>query len=196
MAASATQIANLALAKLGKKRIESLTEESTEAQWANELYPHCRDFVTEAALWRHSKTTLTLEQVTNALDDDWGYAYQRPSDCLSFRLILGNTGAFDPGNPIRFMSQGDVIYTDEASARGVYAKQVSDVTKFAPSFTECVSWYLAHYLVQPLRLENKLFGDMLGGFNNALGYAIARGDAEHMLIKTADEGMPDWQRAR
>lgn len=199
MASSTTQIANLALAHIGQSRISSLSEESAEARWANELYPHARDYVTEQPhiIWRHAKRTLTLEQTTNDRDDDFQYAYSRPSDCYSFRYLLPQYGQFDPRNFIRFEVEGDVIYTDEATARGVYVRQITDVTKFVPSFTDAVSWYLAHLLVQPLRQENKLLDTTLGGYSRALAHAVACGAAEQSgYIPTADEAMPDWLRGR
>lgn len=198
MASSTTQIANLALARIGQTRIASLDEESTEARWANELYPTARDYATEqpSMIWRHSKRTVTLAQTDNDRDDDFTYAYERPSDCVSFRYILPQDGGFDPRYPIRFECEGDVIYTDEALARGVYARQVTDVTKFVPSFTDAVSWYLAHLLVQPLRQENRLLEVTLGGYGRALAHAIACGAAEQVYIKTADEAAPDWIRGR
>lgn len=192
MAASTTQIANLALTRIGQKRIESLTEDTTEARWANEFYGIARDYVTELQLWRHAKRTLTLAETTNDRDNDYAYAYERPSACLSFRYILPYTGAFDPRNPIRFECEGDVIYTDEYQARGVYLAQETDVTKYPPSFTDAVSWYLAHLLVQPLRQENRLLEVTANGFTNAVNHAIARGAVEEMWIKTASEAQPDW----
>lgn len=196
MAASTTQIANLALGKIGQSRIESLSEESKEARWANEFYGTARDYVTEAGLWRHAKKTLTLEEGTNDREDDYQYAYNRPSDCLKFCFVLSLCGAFDPRYPIRFETEGDLIYTDEVTARGLYIRQVTDVTKFVPSFTDAVAWYLAHLLVQPLRLENRLIETTLQGYYGALNHAIAQGAMEQLIIRDADESMPDWQRGR
>lgn len=196
MASSSTQIANLALGKITSTRIESLSEVSKEARWANEYYGQARDYVTEAALWRHAKKTLQLEEGSNDRDDDYQYAYNRPSDCLKFCYLLPRTGAFDPRYPIRFECEGDLIYTDEAMARGLYIRQITDVTKFSPSFTEAVAWYLAHLLVTPLRLENGLISTTLQGYGGALVHAISMGAAEQLIIWSADEQMSEWHRAR
>lgn len=197
MASSATQIANLALAKIGQGRIESITETGNPARWCNELYGTARDYVTEAGMWRHAKTTLTLEQQSvNAREDDYQYSYARPSDCLRLWYLLPETGAFDPRYPIRFETEGDVIFTDEQTARGVYARQVTDVTKFVPSFTDAAAWYLAHLLVQPLRLENALISTTLSGYMNAFNHAVAMGAIEQLIIYNADESMADFHRGR
>lgn len=199
MASSSTQIANLALSRIGQSRIENISDtDDAAARWANEFYAHARDYVTEQPnmIWRHAKRTLALEETANDRDDDWQYAYTRPSDCFSFRYLLGQTGAFDPRFPIRFECEGDVIYSDEALARGVYVRQITDVTKFVPSFTDALSWYLAHLLVQPLRQENALLGTTLQGYDRAIRHAIACGAVEQLFVKTADEAMPDWQLGR
>lgn len=196
MAASSTKIANLALAHLGQKRIESLSEESTEARWANEFYEHARDYVTEMQLWRYAKKTVTLAETTNDRENDYAYAYERPSDALKVHYLLPLYGAFDPSNPIRYECEGDVIYTDEYQARGVYCRQITDTTKFPPSIDVAMSWYLAHLLVQPLRQENRLLTTTLDGLDAAVRHAIVVGAVEQMWIKTADESLPDWMRAR
>ena len=199
MASSATQIANLALAKLGQKRLTNIASaDSNESIWANELYAHARDYVTEQPdiIWRHAKRTQTLAETTNDRTGDFTYAYTRPSDCFSFRYILPLCGQFDPRFPIRFECEGDVVYTDEATARGVYVRQITDVTKFTPSFTEAVAWYLAHLLCVPLRMETGLQTQTLSGYYGALRHAVACGAAEQVFIKTADEAMPDWLLGR
>lgn len=197
MAASSTTIANLALAHLGQERIENLgTDDTTAARWAREFYPHARDYVTELQLWRYSKRTATLAEATNDRDSDYAYAYTRPSDCLSFRYILPASGPFDPRDPIRFECEGDVIYTDEYQARGVYSRQITDTAKWPPSIDAAIGWYLAHLLVQPLNQENALLTIADNGFRASVGQAVSLGGVEQMWIKSADEAMPDWMLAR
>lgn len=197
MVTSSTSIANLALARLGQTRITSISDTTLkEAVWSNELYPTARDYVTEAYLWRHAKTVATLVETTNDRSDDFAYAYTRPSACLSFRYLMASTGGFDPQDPIRFECNGTKIYSDEPDARGVYTAQTTDVTTYPPSFVDAVSFYLAHLLVGPLRLENKLLTDMMQAYKNAVSYAIAIGAIEQVYIKDADEAAPDWIAGR
>lgn len=197
MASSSTQIANLALGKISGYRIEALTDTDDEAaRKCNEFYGQARDFVTEAGVWRHAKKTLQLEETTNDRPDDYDYAYVRPSDCLKLWYLLPYNAGFDPIWPVRFETEGDVIYSDENLARGVYVRQVTDVTKYPPSFTDAIAWYLAHLLVTPLRLENSLIGTTLSGYTQALNHAVAMGAFEQLIIRDAHESMPDWQRGR
>jgi len=196
MASSTTQVANLALGKIGQARIESLSDSNEPARWANEFFGQARDYVTEAGLWRHAKRTQTLESATNDRANDYTYAYTRPSDCLRFFLILPQFGAFDQRYLIRFESEAGIIYCDEPTARGVYVRQITDVTKWAPSFTDAVAWYLAHLIVSPLRLENGLIATTLQGYKNAIAHAGAMGAVEQLIIRSADEEMSEWHRGR
>lgn len=196
MAASTTQIANLALSKLGQKRIDSLSDSDPEAIWANELYGTARDYVTSLAPWRHAKSTVSLAETTNTRSDDYAYAYTRPSDCLQFLYVLEPSGTFDPRYAVRFECEGDLIFTDTYQARGVYVKQATDVTKFPPPFTDAVAWYLAHLLVQPMRMENRLVQFTADGFQRALSLAVAKNGMETNFIVTADEAQPDWLTVR
>jgi len=197
MVASSTQIANLALARIGQERIENIaSDDSAAARWANTFYGIARDYVTELTLWRHAKRTATLAETTNTRENDYDYAYTRPSDCLSFRYVLPAYGAFNPQDPIRFESEGEVIFTSEYQARGVYVVQETDVTKFPPSFTDAVAWYLAHLLVTPLRQSADFLQLTTQGFERAVSAAIARGEAEQLWILSADEAQPDWLRGR
>lgn len=197
MAASSTTIANLALAHLGQERLDNLASDtSTAARWARELYPHARDYVSELQLWRYSKKTLTLSETTNDRESDFAYAYTRPSDCLSFRYILPLYGGFDPQNPIRFECEGDVIYTDEYQARGVYSRQITDTSKWPATIDAAMGWYLAHLLVQPLNQENALITVTANGFRDAHNIAVAAGAVEQLWVKSADEAQPDWMAYR
>jgi len=196
VAASSTEIANLALAHLGQKRIETLSEETKEARWANQLYPAALAYVTEAALWGHARRTLVLEVTDNDRESDYQYAYVRPSDCLSFKYILPYEGRFDPGAPINFEREGDCIYTDEETARGVYVRLVETTTKFAPSFDDAVALQLAQRLVAPLALDKSLKREMADAYRFALEYAVSIGACEQLVIWSADEAQSEWHRAR
>lgn len=199
MGSSVTEICNLALgARLGgQRRIASISEETTEARWCNAFYEHARDIVTADALWRHARTVAALsENATNALEDDWGYSYERPSNCLRLAYILPATGWFDRRSPIRHIGVGDDIYTDEPDARALYVKQQTDATTFGPHFTAAVSWYLAHLLVQPLEKSREYLKTTMDGYTLAVARAMQMDEAEEIVQFTADEAQPDWMQGR
>ena len=196
MAASSTQISNLALGKLGQARIESMSEQSAEARWCNEFYSQALDFVSTDAPWRHNETIVTMEELTNDRSDDWGYKYNRPSDCLKVRYLLARTGAFDPQNPVRYITAGSGIYSDEPTARLVYSQQQTDTTTFPAGFTDALAHYLSHLICQPLTQSDDKTEKALAKYYRAKAIAIQNESSEMSWIKTADEGMADWHAGR
>lgn len=197
MASSVTQICNLALnARLGQDRIESINEDSAPARAAKEHYAHALAFATEDADYRFARKIATLAQITNDRAVEWTFAYERPSDCLKARYILPYSGRFDPRFVIPYEAMADAIYTDESAARLRYSRLVTDVTRFSPSFTEAVAWYLAHLLVMPLQLDTKLMGDMLNGYQIAKQRAVAADASEELVQQSANDTIPDWQAYR
>lgn len=199
MASSETQIANLALGKFGQSRLESISSnDSAESRWCLEFYPHARDIVTEQVAPRHARKTQSLAELSsNDREDDFEFAYEHPSDAMAVLYLLAETGQFDPNFPIQYEAEGDTIYTDEPSARIVYVRQSTDVTKYPPSFTEAVATYLAHMLVPPLKQDKQLAADMLNAYLNvAMPKAVAATQNERVIIRSADENMSDWHRGR
>jgi hypothetical protein len=197
--ASVTQICNLALgARLaGQRRITTITDQTAEARWCNEFYEHARDVVTAEAIWRHARNVAALnENVTNDLEDDWQYSYERPSDCLRLVYLLPERGWFEPQSPIKHIGIGDNIYTDESGARIFYIKQETDASKFGPHFVAALSWYLAHLLVQPLEKSDAYLRTTIEGYAAAVRRAISMNEAEEIVQLTAEQGQPDWMLAR
>lgn len=193
MVSSVTQICNLALAHLGRDRLENVSSDDGEtARWCNELYVPAREFVTADALWRHAKKIAVLAEADNDREDDWIYAYQRPSDCLRFWYMLPETGRFWRPDAIPYETFADIIYSDELAARGLYIRSVEDTAKFTPSFVNALSWYLAHLLASPLKMSEETMANMLQGYASAKANAIATDSAEQLYVPTADEVAADW----
>lgn len=195
--ASVTDICNLSLsARLGQTRIANTSENSPEARASLMFYPIARSFVTADAVWRHSKKLATLAEATNDREDDWAYAYERPSDCLRMRFLLPSNGRISQQDAVPCETFADLIYSDEPDARIFYQFDQTDTTKFSPSFINALSWYLAHLLVQPLKLDNKMMADMLAGYDKARANAVATDAAEDIYSPQLDTALPDWMKAR
>lgn len=195
--ASVTDICNLALrARLGQDRITGINADSAEARACLDVYGLARSFVTADAVWRHSKKLITLAEADNDRADDWAYAYERPSECLRLRFLLPSSGRIQMRDQVPCETFADLIYSDEPSARAFYQIDVQDTTKFTPSFVNALGWYLAHLLVQPLKLDTKMMGEMLNGYQIAKSNAIQADAAEDIYTPELDAALPDWMAAR
>lgn len=150
--ASKTDICNIALSHLGiSKEIANLdTEQSKEAAACRRFY----DVTIEATLkdysWPFASKIATLNLIEENPNDEWGYSYRYPTDCLFFRRILsGNRNDTELTKVPYAVTKDDsgyVVFTDRAEAECEYTVRISDESFFTSDFIIAVSYRLASYV--------------------------------------------------
>lgn len=170
--ASVVQICNMALSHIGSHAtISSISppDGSVEAGHCATFYDQARTELIDTGNWRFALSRSTLAPLATNLSDTWLYSYSLPSDCMSPKRILrkgagltvfnqDTTVYFHEANDddgADFLVEGDVLYTNEPEATLVYARDVTDTTKFNPSFTTVLSFMLASYLAGPIVKGNE-----------------------------------------
>lgn len=154
---SVVQICNMALSRLGQRRINAIDEDTNEARACNLHYVELRDREIEAFDWHHTITRKVLAAVPNDRTEEWDYAYQRPSLMASFIGVLDpDIGTLDP--PFPYLIEGSTIYTNVEKAVGVYAGTSSDPGAWTALFRGALAWCLAREICmslteEPQRLE-------------------------------------------
>lgn len=165
--ASVVSICNLALANVGKPSISSITEATAEARACNQFYEHVRDVMLQSYPWRFATKVEALAEITNARADSWGYAYQKPSDCLKILRVhdaylspyLPSDGALTVQGGYVYEVAEETIFTDPTPAYLNYIFRLTDPTKFSPMFVEAFGWELAVRLAMPLTRDPKVRAD-------------------------------------
>ncbi len=162
--ASIAQICNMALSHIGSEaRVSSISppDGSVEAGHCATFFDIARTELIEPGHWRFVLKRAALAQVTNA-SLTWAYAYAMPSDCMAPKRILRPMSTLtvftqdEPGyspndaDSADFNVEGDVLYTNEPDATLLYVRDVTDTTKYTPSFTAALSYLLASYLAGPI----------------------------------------------
>lgn len=169
--ASIVDICNTALAHLGSDAVISAIDPpdgSTEAGYCKRFYPIARRRLIESFAWPFATKRVLLAEVTND-SDVWAYAYAVPADCLRpiriltaghLRSILEEltnhsdgairTTLYDEEASAPYQREGDVLYTHEAEAVLLYLRDVTDPTKFSPSFELTMGYELASLLAGPI----------------------------------------------
>lgn len=157
MAASTTEIANLALSHLGVgKEIAALdTERSEEARACRAFYETARDEMLRGWPWPFARKFAEPTLVDEDPTDEWAYSYRMPSDCLFVRRILSGDRNDSRQTRIAYSIGYDpdglaLIYTDQDDPTIEYTVKVTDVTKFAPDFVMALSYRLAAYVAPRL----------------------------------------------
>ena len=162
--ASVVNICNMALSHIGSDaRVSSISppDGSVEAGHCATFYDQARTELLEPGVWAFSLKRATLASITNT-STAWAYAYTLPSDCLrALRILTPAMGvtvftqdevalAVDDGASALFEIEGTTLYSNEPDAVLVYVRDLTDTTKFPPSFVSALSYLLASYLAGPI----------------------------------------------
>lgn len=150
--ASKTEICNIALAHLGVgTEIGNLdSETSSEAASCRRYYEIAKDTTLRDFPWRFSSKDRSLSLIAENPNDQWGYSYRYPSDCIKMRKIYSGlrTDTNDTRVPYEITRDdaGLVIYTDMREACLHYTFKNDDPDQYPPDFTMALSWRLAMYI--------------------------------------------------
>ena len=149
--ASVVQLCNMALSHIGSEaRVASINppDGSVEAGHCTTFYDQARTEMIEPGAWPFTLARASLAQVTNA-SPTWLFAHALPSDCLRPLRVL-KSGATSDADSANFEREGEVLYTNEENPTLVYVRDVTDTTKFSPSFTAALGYLLAAYVAGPI----------------------------------------------
>lgn len=175
-------ICSLALARLGRRAIQSLDGTADHADKCAVLYPIARDKLLRENLWVFARRQVALAVLDEDVDD-FSYAYQYPTDCMLARKIWSATPATRIPFQVRRSSTGSrMICTDEEEAILVYTVQVTNPNEFDASFVAALSAYLAYQLAPAITGSSKMQADLRAEYYLALREA---------LVSNAREGYRD-----
>jgi len=152
-----TDIANLALAKLGDKRINSLDNPNDEnARTAKLHYSQALDEILRAAFWSFATTAVALvaedpDDLTAAELDGWDYAFALPADFLKLKKITGG----DPGGDLdafelRRANGKRCLMCDAAEPFLHYVQRIDDPAAYDPLFTTALVCLLASKMARKI----------------------------------------------
>lgn len=152
MAASEVSICNLALQKLGAKRITSLTDDSNNARQCNACYTTLRDKELRVHPWKFAVTRAVLTPLADAPAFDFTYAFPLPSDCL--RVLLPNRSNLDWQRETQDGQQ--VILTNDGNSINLrYISRVTDPTQFDVAFIEALASKIAWNCCEQITQSNE-----------------------------------------
>lgn len=172
---STTQVANLALAEIGAKRITSLDADSSPEAVACRLhFDHVRNVLLRSHPWAFAKTTaaLSASTTTPVASTEWDTAWVIPGDILRLIRVVGSTADL-PRN--RYEIAGRYLHTRSLDTlQIVYVSNATPVAEWDDLFVDAMRYKLAA----------ELCGD--------LAQDMARGDA--CLQKYLSMALPDAAR--
>lgn len=138
MATSKVAIANLALQKLGAKRIESLTQDHPNARSINACFDLMRDKLLRMYDWSFAIKRDSIAATADVVEwGDWS-AYTKPGDFI--RLLLDD----ESGYATDFKIEGDYILSANSAPLEIrYIARIEDPNKYDSAFIDALAALIA-----------------------------------------------------
>lgn len=200
--ASETDIANLAIARLGSAAVVtsiSPPDGSAIAAKCALFYPMMRDALLEMRGWPFAVTRAALSELADAtIPPPYTNAYAMPSNCM-VPIDIRHADANDDSKPNRLYweTQTDgskIVFTDTELAVMRYKIRQTDTTKFTPLFIDALAWLLAAQLAgQVLGNDVKVANRCYQMFQAVLGAASS---STFMSVNAPVDHTPSWIGAR
>lgn len=157
--AADSDIANLALQKLGAERIASLTEDSRNARSCLNCYANLRDSELRTHPWSFAIKRVILTPSSTVPVFDYLYKFPLPVDCL--RPLPPNDNDLDWLVEGRFILtsalRGSAILPSATTGAALalkYIAQITDTTQFDPLFVNALAALMAAEMCEELTQSN------------------------------------------
>lgn len=156
MTTSETEIANLALTRIGHQMISSLTEGTPGADLCRLHYSLTRDALLRAHPWNFAIRRVALSLDGTTPDFEYSYRHSLPSDCLKVirtnfdaEGVIGAAVYGFPGLlggiacPPAWRVEGRMLLSNETAISIEYIARITDVTQFDELFVDAFADRLA-----------------------------------------------------
>lgn len=179
--ASKTDICNLALQKLGAKRITSIDDSNSKnARECNAVFNIVRDRELRKNTWNFSKKRAKLAPSATAPNtSDFDYAFPKPSDCL--RIIRGkyDTDWEFEGNSIL------TNLTDELELK--YVAKITDTAQYDSLFVDALACAIGMQLCETITGSNSKYANIEAEYKDAISEAKLTNGIENSPIESEED---------
>ena len=157
------------------------------------FFPIARDLVNEAAPWSFALTRKQLPLLVSDYSlDEFPYAYQIPSDCLRPLCVLP-VGVTDERLALRFIVEGDVIFTTGDEIVLKYIKRVEELAKWTRHALDAVAWKLSYYLAGAIvKSDHGMKGSCAKAYESAIQLGMGTDANSGNMHGYRQEHIPAW----
>ena len=181
MPTTATQIANLALARIGARRILAIDNSSVESRACLLNYEVTRDEVLRAHRWNFAIRRANLSALSEDPAFGWAKQYQLPEDCL--RVLQLNGWDYNQ-DPKRWEVEGRVLLTDISDGVEIkYIYRNANAFEYDPIFVQALSCKLAHAVAKEISGASALAGEQLQEYERVIAPLARRVDSHESRPK-------------
>jgi len=195
MALTETAICNLALARIGAKRLDNLdADTSVEGIQCRLHYEPTRDALMRSHWWRFASAREELIADPEAPEFEWDNRFVLPLDFLRLKSVYDDNNTARKNTLNSYALEGRLLLTNDSTASIRYIKKVTDVTAFDPLFVEVLVLELAIKLVMPLAQDKGAKKDLMKELRMLMPAVRTLDRQETNTIRRSDMGT--WNDAR
>lgn len=158
----------MALIKLGKDSITSLTDNTDEASKCNLLFDEIRQQVLMEGVWAFATKRQELGQLTGAPTFEYDYHYQLPTDCL-YVISINDVQVGDS----EYVIENRKLKINDTSVKIKYVADEEDVSKWSPGFKESFILRMAAEMSYAFRADKALTQLLFQQYREALDRSLA-----------------------
>ena len=178
-----TDVANLALARIGSDPIEAIDDTTKEGRLISHLLTSAVDAELRLGTWRFAERTERLAALEGAPFGDYENVFALPADCLRVKEVDETSN---------WTVAGGRLYTDSSTATVRYTARVMEPSLWDPLFSDVVSFRLAAELAFAVAASQTLAQQMWQARDALVGKARATSSMERTKQTTVDS----WIAAR
>ena len=193
-----TEICNMALGRLGAKRISDFAdtnEANLQSVQCRLHYVQTRDALLRSHWWRFARYRVQLSENTTAPTFEFDNAFDLPSDFLRLWIRPFEDNNWGLNNTDRtFSMEGKQLLTNEDSVYLRYIRRVTDPAEFDPLFIEVLVLKLAIKMVMPISQDKELYQILYQEMRDVLARVRVVDKRETNNVGVSDRGR--WNDAR
>lgn len=162
---SKTDIANMALHRVGALRIMDLNDaDSKSARVLRDFFEPAIREVGRLAEWQCLKDRAELGRLAAAPAFGWDYAYELPVTFLRLVKLNGVDYRGEPGSDHEI--EGRTLLTDEEEAKIEFIAYKEETADYDPLFVKAIVAKLAAEIAVPIRQDEALAARLMGEFES------------------------------
>lgn len=149
---TSVDIANMALARIGKPPVSAFTDGTTQSELVRRFYPYSRDEVLTLYDWKCAKKRVSLApEAVSQTSTKYAFQYPLPTDLLRVVYMYSTLEEDDSARVEKpWMVEGERLHTDAENIGILYISQLEDATKIDRHVADTISLNLATKIGFPL----------------------------------------------
>jgi len=191
-AATDVEICNMALDHIGKKEIIALSETGVEATLCRRHYDPARRAALSKSNWSFARKSVLMAEVANAYPDVWAYAYDLPTDGLTYRRVCeaGQMPNWNTSPPDMYVESG-FVFTNVYQARMFYTRDSEETATWSSLFDDALAFGLAYRLAPKMTRKKSDVADLKAQYEDAISLAIEHDSAQEVTSYRWGDGYAD-----